>query len=234
MKHFSLLKNLTKISASPASIFALLGLLLLIAALVKIKKVKFTTKLITQVAIAVALSVVLNLFKLYTLPQGGAITLGSMIPILLMAFLYGPEVGLLTGLLYGILNLILDPYILNPVQVLFDYPLPYMALGLAGYFKNNFSNADAENQNKLMKFIKYPLLPTFIAVFVRFLCHYISGIVFFADYAPEGQSVYLYSLIYNGSFLSIDFVICLVILAVLPIKQLHKVLGVSPALSIQK
>lgn len=234
MKHFSLMKNLTKISASPASIFALIGLIALIVALIKIKKVQFTTKLMTQVAIAVALSVVLNLFKLYTLPQGGSVTLGSMIPILLMAFLYGPEVGFLTGLIYGILNLILDPYILNPVQVLFDYPLPYIALGLAGYFKNSFSSADNSNENKIINFIKYPLLPTFIAVFVRFICHYISGVVFFAEYAPEGQSVYLYSLIYNASFLSIDFIICLVILAVLPIKQLHKVLGVAPALSMQK
>ena len=51
---------------------------------------------------------------------------------MLIAFAYGPEVGFLAGFAYGILNLLLNPYILHPVQVLFDYPLPFMALGLWG------------------------------------------------------------------------------------------------------
>ncbi|NEI39176.1 energy-coupled thiamine transporter ThiT, partial [Rhizobium leguminosarum] len=119
-----------------SAIATLVGVLILIAVLLKVKKIKFTTKLVAQVGVVLALSTVLSLFKIYKLPQGGSVTLGSMVPILLIAFFYGPEVGFLTGFLFGIIDLMLEPYLLHPIQVLFDYPLPYMALGFAGYFKN--------------------------------------------------------------------------------------------------
>ena len=125
-----------------------------------------------------------------------------MIPILLIAFMYGPEVGFLTGFLYGMITLILDPYILSPIQVLFDYPLPFTALGIAGFFKNK----------------KY--LGISLAVLVRFICHFISGVVFFGSYAPDGMSPIVYSLIVNGPMVGIEGIICLVILAILPIERI--------------
>ncbi|WPC42013.1 energy-coupled thiamine transporter ThiT [Clostridium sp. JS66] len=198
----SLSKNFLEIVSHPTSLFALLALILFILFIAKVKNVKFNTHLITQIGIALALATILKIFRIYHLPQGGSVTLGSMIPIILMALLYGPEVGFITGFLYGIITLILDPYILQPVQVLFDYPLPFMALGLAGYFKNN------------------KLLATFVAVFGRFICHFISGVVFFGSFAPKGMSPAVYSLMSNGIFLSIEGAICLVIIAALPIKQL--------------
>jgi thiamine transporter len=163
--------------------------------------------MLAHIGIALALSTVLSIFKLYEFPAGGSITLGSMVPILLVAFFYGPEVGFLTGLLYGIISLILGPYILHPIQVLFDYPLPFMALGIAGYFKDK------------------KIAGTVIAILARFIFHYISGIVFWASNAPKGMSPYLYSLIYNGSFLGIDGIICVAIIAVLPIKQLYNTIN---------
>lgn len=190
----------------PTTAAALIGVLILIIALIRFKRISFNTKLIASIGVALALSIVLSFFKLYKLPFGGSVTLGSMVPIILVSLVYGPEVGFLTGLLYGIIDLILDPYILHPVQVLFDYPLPYMALGVAGYFKDK------------------KLLGTIVAVFARFIFHYIAGITFWASTAPKGTSPYIYSLVYNGSFLSIDGLICLVIIAVIPIKQLYKVM----------
>lgn len=190
----------------PTTAAALVGVLILIIALIRFKRISFNTKLIASIGVALALSIVLSFFKLYKLPFGGSVTLGSMVPIILVSLVYGPEVGFLTGLLYGIIDLILDPYILHPVQVLFDYPLPYMALGVAGYFKDK------------------KLLGTIVAVFARFIFHYIAGITFWASTAPKGTSPYIYSLVYNGSFLSIDGLICLVIIAVIPIKQLYKVM----------
>lgn len=202
----SLSKNFFEIISHPTSLFALLGLILLILFVAKVKNVKFTTHLITQIGIALALATILKMFRLYHLPQGGSITLGSMIPIILMALFYGPEVGFITGFLYGMITLILDPYILHPVQVLFDYPLPFIALGLAGYFKNN------------------KLLATFVAVFARFLCHFISGVVFFGSFAPKGMSPAIYSLMINGIFIGIEGTICLVIMAMLPVKQLYSMM----------
>lgn len=197
-------KNIGEILKHPTSIAALLAVIILIIVAIKIKKVKLNTHMIAQIGIALALATVLKVFRIYHFPQGGSLTIGSMIPILLMALFYGPEVGFLTGFLYGIITLIMDPYILQPVQVLFDYPLPFMALGLAGYFRDK------------------KIIGTIIAIFVRFICHFISGVLFFGSYAPKGQSVVVYAILGNG-WLLFEGIICLVIMAALPVKQLYSI-----------
>lgn len=202
-----LIKNVTEILSHPTSIFALIAVIIFILFWAKVKNVKFTTQLITQIGIALALATILKIFRIYHLPQGGSITLGSMIPILLMALLYGPEVGFITGFLYGIITLILDPYILHPIQVIFDYPLPFMALGIAGYFKNR------------------KVIGTLAALLGRFICHFISGVIFFGSFAPKGMSPAIYSLTLNGIFMSIEGAICIAIIVVLPVKHLETVIN---------
>ena len=198
----TLTKNLLEVSAHPLSLFALAGLALMLAAFAYSKKVKLGPQLIVQIALMLALTVILHQLRLYHMPQGGSITFGAMLPLLLLSFRYGPGVGYLAGFLYGMLNLLQDPFIMHPVQVLFDYPLPYMALGLAGYFKERF------------------LLGAIFAVTGRFLCHFISGIVFFGSYAPAGTSPYLYALLFNATYLVPELIICLILLKILPIKNL--------------
>ena len=195
-------QNIQDIIASPMSILTLIGCLLLLIVLVKVKKINFTPQLIARIGMALALATILKMLRLYHFPQGGSITLGSMIPILLIAFMYGPRVGYLTGFLYGIITLIMDPYILHPVQVLFDYPLPFMALGLAGIFKDK------------------RLIGAAVAVFVRFMCHFISGVAFFGSFAPEGVSPMIYSLFINGPMVGIEGIICIVILSALPVDRI--------------
>ncbi|WP_373899230.1 energy-coupled thiamine transporter ThiT [Haloimpatiens sp. FM7315] len=199
------IKNCTDIFTHPTSVATLIGLLIIIIVLMRVKHIKITTKMLTQIGIALALATILKVFRLYHLTNGGSITLGSMVPILLIAFIYGPETGFLTGLLYGLITLILDPYILHPTQVLFDYPLPFMALGIAGYFRSN----------------KY--LGTILAVLGRFICHFISGVAFFGSFAPDGMSPALYSLTVNGIFIGIEGAICFIIIALLPITLLTKI-----------
>ena len=157
--------------------------------------------MVMQLGLMIALAVVLHMIKLYHLPQGGSVTPGGMLPLLLISFCYGPAVGFLTGFCYGLLNLIQDPFILSPLQVLFDYPLPYMALGLAGYFSKNI------------------YLGATVGIVARFICHFISGVVFFGSYVPEGTSIYAYSLIFNASYLVPELIICLILLKLLPIKR---------------
>lgn len=195
-------QNIQDIIASPMSIATLIGCILLLLVLVKAKKIEFTPQLIARIGIALALATVLKMLRLYHFPQGGSITLGSMIPILLIAFMYGPEIGFLTGFLYGVITLVLDPYIVTPVQVLFDYPLPFTALGIAGFFRHKKA------------------LGVSLAVLVRFICHFISGVVFFGSFAPDGMSPVVYSLIVNGPMVGIEGIICLVILAVLPMERI--------------
>lgn len=194
--------NMAMIMGNPASVFALAGLVLLVLAFLYIKRISIGTRLMVHIGLAIALTVVLHTFRLFHMPQGGSVTLGAMIPLLLLAFRYGPAVGYLAGFVYGLLNLIQDPYILHPVQVLFDYPLPYMALGLAGYFKERV------------------MLGTAAGILGRLVCHYISGVVFFASYAPAGMSPYWYSFVFNATYLLPELIICLLIMRFLPIKSL--------------
>lgn len=197
-------ENIGEILKSPLTILTLVGIIILFIFLLRTKRIKLTPKLMTQIAIMVAITVVLDFFKIYRMPQGGSITFGSMVPIILMSLWFGPEVGMLTGLLFGAASLLIGPFIVHPIQVLFDYFLAYLLLGTAGYLKNT----------------KY--VATIIAVTLRLACHIISGIVFFAEYAPEGQSVFMYSLVYNGSYLLPDLVICIIILKALPLDRLYK------------
>jgi thiamine transporter len=201
-------ERITEITKNPIAIFALLGVLLLIYGVLKIREIKITTRMITLIGISMASATVLQFITILKLPQGGSVTAGSMVPIILIALFYGPEVGILTGFLFGIINFIVSPFALHPVQVLFDYPLPFMAIGLVGYFRS-FK-------------IKGLLIGVTLAMFARFACHFISGVVFFGSYAPAGTSVYLYSLLYNGSYMGVETIISCVIIALLPIKRLSK------------
>lgn len=203
----SLKENALTIIKNPTSILALVGVLLIILFLMKTRKVKLNPKTLSVIGVSLGLATVLKLFRIYHLPQGGSITVGSMIPILLVAFFYGPETGFLTGFLYGILTLILDPYILHPVQVLFDYPLPFMALGLAGYFPNR------------------KILGSTVAIFGRFICHLVSGVVFFGSFAPDGISPFVYSLTVNGLFMAVEGGVCIAIMSLLPVKNLRKIVN---------
>ncbi|MDI9215385.1 energy-coupled thiamine transporter ThiT [Clostridium tertium] len=199
----TLKEGFTEILKNPLSLATLIGVIILILSLIRFKKINLDAKIISRIGIALALATILHLIKIVDLPNGaGSINLGSMVPILIIAFMYGPEIGMLTGFLFGIIYLIISPYILHPIQVLFDYPLPFMAVGLAGYFKNK------------------KLLGTFVGMFVRFIFHFISGFLFFGQFAPEGWSPMLYSLLANGLVVGGNFIVVLIITALLPIDRI--------------
>ena len=93
---------------------------------------KWTTRMLANAALCIALAFVLSYIRLYKLPQGGSITLASMLPIFLFAYAYGVAPGMLVGAAYGILQFIQDAYFVHPVELLLDYPLAFALLGLAG------------------------------------------------------------------------------------------------------
>lgn len=200
-------ENFKTLFSNPLTLVTLVGCAILLIAFIKFKSLKFDSKLVARIGLAIALAFILDMIKIYSLPNGGgSISLGSMIPILLISFIYGPSIGLFTGFLFGIFKLILDPYILNPIQVLFDYPLPFMAVGVAGFFNNKYLGAT-------------------VGMILRFLSHFISGVVFFGSYAPEGMSPIIYSLSVNGLAVGGELLICLILLAFLPIERLVKTLS---------
>ncbi len=139
---------------------------------------------LTTVAMAAALAVVLGLIGKalpLQLPQGGSITLET-VPIFFVAFWGGWRLGVFTGLIDGILQLFLGAFIVHPIQVLLDYPLPFALIGLSGLLP------------------KYPRIGILFGSLMCWGSHVISGVVFFSQYAPEGTPVWLYSALYNASF----------------------------------
>lgn len=197
-----MLENFLTILQSPTSLAALIGVLILILFALYSRKIKFSTRMLINISLMLAFSIVLHYLKIYHFPQGGAVTFGAMIPLIFVSFRYGAGVGALTGFIFGLINILQDPFILHPIQVLFDYPLPFMAMGLAGIFPEKI------------------FLSTVLAFAGRFICHFISGVIFFASYAPEGISPIIYSLTANATYLIPETLICLVILKILPVKRL--------------
>ena len=197
-------ENFKTLFNNPLTLITLIGCAILLIALIKFKSLKFNSKLVARIGLAIALAFILDMLKIYRLPNGGgSISLGSMIPIMLISFVYGPSIGLFTGFLFGVFKLIVDPYILNPIQVLFDYPLPFMAVGIAGFFRNKYLGAT-------------------LGMLLRFVFHFIAGVVFFGSYAPAGMSPIIYSLAVNGFAVGGELLICLALLAFLPIELLIK------------
>jgi len=193
---------LLEIISHPVVLLALLGVLVLAISLMRVRHEAFDTRTLVTSALLLGLAVVLHQLHIFHFPQGGSVTAGAMLPLILIAYRFGMGTGVLAGFVYGMINIVQDPFILHPVQVLFDYPLPFMAMGLAGLCRNNL------------------YLGTALAFGGRFLCHFISGVVFFGSYAPEGMSPVWYSLVFNGSFLLTEFVICCIVLKILPVKRL--------------
>ena len=161
---------------------------------------KFDSRSVAFGAVCVAMSFALSYVRLFKLPQGGSVTLASLLPIMLFSYIFGVKKGLLVGLIYGVLQAIQDPYIIHPMQFLLDYPIAFSAIGLSGAFA------------KLNVFKKYPqvslLLGGILASVLRYLAHFLSGAFAFGAYAG-GKNIYAYSLAYN-SFVFADIAIALV------------------------
>lgn len=98
-------------------------------------KTIFQTKIISEIVAIIALSAALSYVKVFSLPQGGSVTAGSMVPVIWLSLRRGPKIGLFACILYGLVQLMVEPFIYHPAQVLLDYPIAFGALGLAGFFQ---------------------------------------------------------------------------------------------------
>jgi thiamine transporter len=141
------------------------------------------------------------MFAVFSLPFGGSITLFRMFFICLIGYFYGTRAGILTGIACGFLDLILKPYVVHPVQLLIDYPLAFGCLGLSGVFAKS----------------KLGLIKGYIlGVAGRYICHVLSGVIFFAMYAG-GKNPMIYSLGYNATYIVPEAVVTLILLMLPPV-----------------
>lgn len=180
--------------------------ILLIAAFVLLKKSgsasKMTTQQIVFCAVAIALAYVCSYVHIFKLPFGGSVTLFSMLFIVLIGYWYGPKVGILAGLAYGILQFLQEPYVLNFVQVCCDYVLAFAALGISGFFRNR----------------KHGLIKGYITGIIgRGVFHTIGGYLFWMSYMPENFPKSLsaiYPIVYNYSYILAEGIITIIVLCI--------------------
>lgn len=165
------------------------------------------TYMITSGALVLAMSQLLSYVKFFELPQSGSVTLASMAPILFFPLICGPKYGLITSFTYGILQFVLGGTFYHPLSLILDYLLAFGVLGITGFFRKN---------------LKTFLAGSFFAMFLRYICHFLSGFILFGEYAPAGQSPVIYSAIYN-SFILVEALITIPVLIILYKKVLLRI-----------
>ncbi|MBR1691855.1 MAG: energy-coupled thiamine transporter ThiT [Lachnospiraceae bacterium] len=184
-------------------VIAVIAVLWIVAALVRQRRASkrnvLTTKQLVFSAMAVAIAVVCSMIKVFEMPMGGSVTLLSMLFIVLIAYWYGPYVGIMTAVAYGLVQFVMEPIFYTIFQLLLDYPLAFGALGLAGFF----------NKKKWGLQIGYV-----VGVIGRFVFATLSGVIFFAAYAPEGMNPWVYSMGYQASYLVPEAVVTLILISV--------------------
>jgi len=170
------------------------------------------TKKLTTSAMLIALSAILSLIPLFSAPYGGTVTAASMVPVIIIGILFGTKWGLLSGLVYALLQMLTGGIAPPPVQNVFmyalvisiDYIFAFTFLGISGFFF------------KLLKKRKFAIpVSGAIVMIIRFICHFASGILIWDVYAPEGTPVWLYSLLYNGGYMLPEIIISTVVLCLL-------------------
>ena len=155
-------------------------------------------------AVLIALATVLGMIKLLDLPYGGSITLMSMLAATLCGYYCGTAKGIVACMALGLINLILGSSIIRPVQVILDYFLAFGLMGLSGLTANK----------------KHGLTTGYIiGVTARFICSFLSGFIFFAEYAPEGMNPIWYSFVYNIIYIGTEAIITIIVINIPVVKN---------------
>lgn len=166
------------------------------------------TKKLTLAGMLIALATVLSFIKLFDMPYGGSVTAASMVPVIIFSMMSDLKWGLVQASLYGVIQLMIGWYA-PPAQtfisfllvILLDYVIAFGSLGFAGSI-----------YRKMGKNIGGIIISCLAVLFLRFLCHFASGILIWSSLAPEGQPVWLYSLMYNGGYMLGEAAVSVVVL----------------------
>lgn len=164
---------------------------------------------LTEIAIFSAIALVFDKLPLFTMPQGGSVSL-VMLPILLLSLRYGWLVGILSGLIVGTIQLFYGGYFLNVFQVFLDYVLSYAGIGIAGLFAPTL-----HRKTTLSKASITIMSASFLGASLRFFANFLAGIIFYADYAPADTPVWIYSFTYNISYILPSTAIACILLILL-------------------
>ncbi len=137
-------------------------------------------------ALCIALSIVLSYFALFKMSQDGSVDF-SLMPLIVFSYRRGLKWGIQAGIVTGLLRIFLGGYVYNPVQAILDYILSYAFVGLTAMHPR--------------------IVGLIISAIGKIACHVLSGVIFFANYAPKGQSPLVYSLAYNVHVESVKYIL---------------------------
>jgi thiamine transporter len=175
---------------------------------------------LTVSAILLSLSIVMSFAVIYHMPYGGDITAVSMLPVSLISIKYGIKQGVRAAFLFSIFQFFFGFFALTGylhttkaviICITFDYFLPFTFLGFAGVFRQ--------------KGYYGCLAGLFAVMFIKFLFHFVSGVTIWTQFAPEGTSAFMYSLIYNGGYMGVEtFFTIIVAVILLKLPQIKKFL----------
>lgn len=157
-----------------------------------------TTKDITYGSICLATAFALS-FVGFKMPYGGTLTPASSLPIMIYGYYFGFRKGAIVCVAYTMLQLMQDPYILYPMQVFFDYILPYMSLifvGIFSYSQSRYHKTILNKKPTISAHIPF-FIGTGIYAIARYCSHVLSGAIFFGEYAWNGWAAWPYSIVYN-------------------------------------
>ena len=188
------------------------------------------TKRLTESAMLLAVAIVLELVSKMFIPEmpfGGQVTLVSMLPVVLISYRYGVRWGLVAGLGYALIEMVLGAktvaaafqpgyfgdgtMIVNALIMCdLDYLAAFTLLGLGGAFRDRISHPG-----------KALCLGSILALGARYVCHVASGYILFSGWAEWfftqdgfpawGAALverlspqmlgFVYSLVYNGMYM---------------------------------
>ncbi|MBR2388488.1 MAG: energy-coupled thiamine transporter ThiT [Clostridia bacterium] len=209
----------------------------------KTTNVKRLTTSAMMLAMATVLALVCAYIPFLNLPFGGGFTVASMLPIVLISYMYGVKWGFFVSFAYSCIQIIMDLLLgkgstiialFTPssedymglwaaIAILFiDYLLAYTLLALGGVFRNKI-------KNKTLAIV----LGVIVALSARYICHIVSGYIFYGAWAEwfftqegfysignlvldvfDGKMLSLvYSIFYNGLFMIPEIIITAIVAA---------------------
>lgn len=197
------------------------------------------TKRLTVTGVLLAISAVLFAFPIIPLPYDGEVTIAAMVPIIILGYKYGVKWGMFSGIALSLIQIVIGATASGAfavpgtgakmalqiiLVVILDFFVAFTALGLSGMFKNKIRN----NTLSLA-------LGAFVVCVLRFLAHFVSGVIVWGSYADAGFAPKLlsnfsgyalmvaYSFVYNGSYMLpetiITVIVCIALISVKPLKK---------------
>ena len=198
------------------------------------QRIEAITVSAVMIAFAVSISAICAVLPFLNLPFGGGFTIASMLPIIIVAYMYGTKWGVLTAFVYSIMQMLLG---FNTVSAFFlpgdsqmlwwravivcliDYVIAYTVLGFGGIFRKRFETKKAL------------VLGSILSISLRYIAHTVSGAIFFGAWAEWfftqdgfpvwGQAILntfsggslatVYSIIYNGTYMIPEIIITAIV-----------------------